>query len=116
MARTLHSEPRLERVPDGCDLERALWFLYQQWALLGYRPVGFYRMFSPQSSRYKGGIAAVRWALRNAEGESFEFLEARGKQALSLESLVLREPWSHLFTDQDKRIARERCGRFRRVC
>jgi len=90
------------------DLERALGFLYQQWKLLGYRPLGFYRMLVPDSRHYRGGVFAVQSTLRKSGASGFEFLRSRGKLAFSIECLVLRETWSHLFTDDDKRIALER--------
>jgi hypothetical protein len=90
------------------DLERALWFLYQQWKLVGFRPRGLFQMFTPGYREYRGGIAAIQTALRQGDGSGFTFLNCRGKRQLSIESLVLREAWAHLFSDGDKRIARER--------
>lgn len=90
---------------DEADLERALAFLYQQWKLLGYESRSFYCLFMPESKRYKGGIAAVQHELRKTEHSSFEFLKSRGKLAFSIERLVIKETWSHLFTDDDQRIA-----------
>ena len=97
---------------DEADLERALWFLYQQWRLLGYRPVGFYRLFAPHCKQYRGGIAAVQLELRKSEPSSLDFLARRSKEAFSVERLVLRGSWGHLFTDDDKRIAQQRLSRF----
>jgi hypothetical protein len=90
---------------DEADLERALAFLYQQWKLLGYRSRDFYGLFTPYSKRYKGAIAAVQYELRKTEGSSFEFLKRNGKLVFSVERLVVKETWSHLFTHQDRSIA-----------
>ena len=90
------------------DLERALRFLYQQWKLLGYRPISFYRMFDRHCDEYKGGVAAVQFALRKRRASGFEFLRSRSKLGFSIERLVLRENWTHLFTEDDRRIAKAR--------
>lgn len=97
---------------DEADLERALGFLYQQWRLLGYRQIGFYRLFARHCRQYQGGIAAVQSELRASEAASLEFLHRHGKLAFSIERLVLKETWSHLFTDEDKLLAQQRLSRF----
>jgi hypothetical protein len=96
---------------DEADLERALWFLYQQWRLLGYQPTGFYRLFARDCKQYKGGVAAVQLELRSSGPSSLEFLQRVRKDVYSVERLVLRETWGHLFTDDDKRIAEQRLSR-----
>jgi hypothetical protein len=93
------------------DLERALGFLYQQWRLLGYRQIGFYRLFARDCKQYQGGIAAVQFELRRSGATSLEFLHRHNKLAFSVERLVLKETWSHLFTDDDKCIAQQRLSR-----
>ncbi len=65
-------------------------------------------MFTPGYKEYRGGVAAIQNALRQGDGSGFTFLNCRGKRQLSIESLVLREAWAHLFDDRDKRIAQER--------
>jgi hypothetical protein len=90
---------------DEAALERALWFLYQQWKLVGFRPRGLYQMFTPRHKEYMGGVAAIQTVLRQGSASGFEFLSYRGKRQLSIESLVLREAWAHLFNDCDRRIA-----------
>ena len=97
---------------DEADLERALGFLYQQWRLLGYQQIGFYRQFSRHCKQYKGGIASVQSELRKAEGNSLEFLHRCGKEAFSIERLVLKGTWRHLFTEEDKCFAQKRLSRF----
>jgi hypothetical protein len=94
------------------DLERALGFLYQQWRLLGYRNMAFYRLFARHCKQYQGGIAAVQSELRTSGAASLEFLQRHDKLAFSIERLVLKGTWSHLFTDDDKRIAQQRLSRF----
>jgi hypothetical protein len=87
------------------DLERALYFLLQQWRL-GQRVERFYQMFTPGEKAYKGGVAAVQCLLRESRPGVFDFLKAKGKLGLSVESLVLRPAWEHLFSNADKAIAR----------
>lgn len=65
-------------------------------------------MFMPDCEQYKGGILAVQTILREGSASGFEFLRSRGKQELSIESLVLREAWCHLFDDHDRQIAQQR--------
>ena len=90
---------------DEADLERALAFLYQQWKLLGFESRSFYCLFMPDSKVYKGGVAAVQYELRQTDASSFEFLKAHGKLIFSIEQLVLKDTWNHLFTDEDRAIA-----------
>jgi hypothetical protein len=98
---------------DEEDLERALAFLYQQWRLLGYRQLGFYRLFTRDCRNYRGGIAAVQHELRTpSASSSLEFLHQRGKKAFCIERLVLRETWCHLFTEDDRRLAQSRLLRY----
>jgi hypothetical protein len=98
----------LANTHNEADLERALWFLYQQWNQVGFKPRAFYRMFTRHTKQYRGGIAAVQTTLREDGGTGFEFLKHRGKRQLSIESLVLRESWAHLFNDGDRQIAQQR--------
>jgi hypothetical protein len=95
------------------DLERALLFLCRQWELLGYRAEDFYQLFMPGGDSYKGGVAAVQAGLRDSEADGFEFLKDRGKLGLSVEQLVLRPTWAHLFTEGDRLLARRKLSRRR---
>jgi hypothetical protein len=90
------------------DLERALLFLGRQWELLGYRAEDFYQLFMPGGDSYKGGVAAVQAGLRDSEADGFEFLKDRGKLGLSVEELVLRPAWAHLFTEADRFLAQQK--------
>ena len=101
---------------DEADLERALFFLYRQWELLGYRAVEFYEMFAPCCRGYKGGILAVQAVLRENEIGGFEFLKKRRKLSLSVENLVLRPRWAYLFTEADRRLAQQKLGETQPEC
>jgi hypothetical protein len=90
------------------DLERALLFLCRQWELLGYRAEDFYKLFRPGGESYKGGVAAVQAVLQNSQADGFEFLKRRRKLALSVEQLVLRPAWAHLFTEADRLLAQQK--------
>lgn len=68
-------------------------------------------MFTPGEKEYKGGVAAVQTLLREKGSGSFKFLRARGKSGFSVESLVLRPAWDHLFSDADKSLARLKLGK-----
>src|ERR1700690_3867761 len=92
------------------DLERALLFLCRQWELLGYRAEDFYQLFMAGGESYKGGVAAVQVGLRDSEADGFEFLKDRGKLGLSVEELVLRPAWAHLFTEGDRLLAQQKLG------
>jgi hypothetical protein len=95
------------------DLERAVLFLCRQWEILGYRAEDFCQWFMTGGDSYKGGVAAVQAGLRDSEADGFEFLKDRGKLGLSLEQLVLRPAWAHLFTAGDRLLARRKLSRRR---
>jgi hypothetical protein len=90
------------------DLQRALLFLCRQWELLGYHAESFYHMLIPGGDSYKGALAAVQAGLQNSEADGFEFLKKRRKLALSVEQLVLRPTWVHLFTEADRLLAQQK--------
>jgi hypothetical protein len=90
------------------DLERALLFLCRQWEVLGYRAEDFYQLFMPGSESYKGAVAAVQAGLQNSKADGFEFLKRRRKLGLSVEQLVLRPAWAHLFTVADRLLAQQK--------
>jgi hypothetical protein len=93
---------------DEVALERALVFLYRQWELLGYQSGEFYEMLRRGCNKNQGGMAAAQAVLRENKTGVFVFLKKRRKLALSIEHLVLRPRWAHLFTEADRRMAEEK--------
>jgi hypothetical protein len=56
-----------------------------------------------------GGVSAARQLLRSpGHPEGLTKLWELGRLDLSMEALVLREPWIVLFNDDERRIARKR--------
>ena len=79
-----------------------------QWGALGYWAKRFYQMFSPHCKKYVGGIAAARTVVTNGRTGGFAFLEERGGLDLSVEALILKREWSHLFSDAVRALARKK--------
>lgn len=58
-----------------------------------------------------GGLEAARALLRSDRfSDGFVAITLAGRPDLTLEALVLREPWRPLFTDEELAIARRRLG------
>ena len=78
--------------------------IYHTAASLGYRPTYFLRMVSEH-----GGVSAARRLLRAAERQSgLTRLRELDRLDISVEALVLQERWKVLFSDKERRQARER--------
>ena len=78
--------------------------IYQEATRFEYYARYFLRMVNE-----RGGLAAARQLLGGAEPSSgFTKLWEEGRLDLSVEALVLREPWSALFTDVELAEARRR--------
>jgi hypothetical protein len=64
--------------------------------------------------REYGGLQAAKILLHTPGLQyGFEVLWERGRLDLTMEALILKPPWSQLFTEEEKEIARERlkgCG------
>lgn len=69
-----------------------------------------------QKIRSDGGVAAAKFWLKpkksNKPTKGFLKLVDHGRLDISLEALVLKEPWNTLFTDQKLEIARKRLTHF----
>ena len=62
----------------------------------------------------RGGLAAAKYFLnKTTVSEGFERLKDVGLLKFSVEALVLQKPWSQLFTQAEKDIARKRLKRLR---
>ncbi len=86
------------------EFHQAMVSIYHAAAELGYRPTYFLRMVNEH-----GGLAAVKRLLSAAESqEGLTKLWELGRLDISVEALVLEEPWESLFSDDERRKARER--------
>jgi hypothetical protein len=97
----------MAEVRNEAALEEALENLYQQWGSLGFWAKRIHAWFSPGRAKYIGGIATVRSVLRGRSA-GFAFLKKRGCLDLSVENLILKPEWKHLFSDEDRDFARKR--------
>ncbi len=79
--------------------------------LLGYNATRFL-----QKIRKDGGVAAAKSWLRPKSGskptKGFLQLVEYGRLDISLEAIVLQQPWCELFTDAELDVARKRLERF----
>jgi hypothetical protein len=53
-----------------------------------------------------GGVMAARNLLRKGISDGLERLAREGRLDISMEALVLKEPWSELFSEEEKALAR----------
>ena len=90
--------------------ESALTGLYYKWGSLGYWANRFYQKFSPHCKLYVGGVEAVRTVLP-FETAGFRFLKKHGFLEHSVEALILKREWRHLFLDSDLMLAAKKLGR-----
>jgi len=94
-------------------LERALFRLYEQWwHECDYRAERFRQTIVPGCKKYKGGIAAARDVIYRPATAGFSVLREKNRMDLSVEALILKKPWSELFSDRDKLIA---CQKLRKL-
>lgn len=78
--------------------------IYYEAAMLRYYPTRFRQMVEEH-----GGLQAAKLLLAgDVPSSGFERLWELGRPDLTVESLVLREPWRRLFTDEELRTAEQR--------
>ena len=78
--------------------------LYDEASTFGYRPTYFLRMVNDH-----GGVPAAKILLgKDAPSYGFERLWEEGRLDISVEALVLREPWHRLFDEGELREAERR--------
>ena len=78
--------------------------IYREATKFGYYPNYFLRMVAEQ-----GGLSAAKQLLGDSRVSSgFERLWKERRLDLSVEALVLLEPWNSLFTDAELAVARHR--------
>lgn len=93
------ADPGLDRRFDAAMLN-----IYHEASRLGYRPTRFLEMV-----REHGGVEAARLLLANPEAQSgLTELWLLGRPDLSMEHLVTSEGFASLFSDDERRKARER--------
>ena len=84
-----------------------MWQLYEKQRQVMRDPIRFRGMLTNL-----GGLAtAIRMLDRSTPGGGFTELWNVGYPDLSVEALVLEDPWCNLFTDEQLAIARSRLGR-----
>ena len=82
--------------------------LYDESTYLGFYPTIFLRMILDE-----GGLATARHLLKpTTTTYGLRRLRQEGRLDLSVEALVLREPWRSLFTERELDEAKRRLRRF----
>ena len=82
---------------------------YESWKAYGYRANRFL-----MALRNRGGLGAAKYLLaKDGISPGLVRLAKEGATHLSVEALVLSEPWDQLFTDGEKAKARRVLGEVR---
>ena len=90
------------------EFHRAMLKIYDDAAELGYRPVRFLQMVHEH-----GGAEAARRLLSAPEAQAgLTTLWELGRLDISVEALVVQERWQPLFTDAERRAARDRLSAY----
>ena len=103
---------------EGCGSSKDLEVQFDQAMMSIYRRAlyecGYNATRFLQMVREYGGLQAAKILLHSPGLQyGFEILWERGRLDLAMEALILKTPWSQLFTDEEKEIARVRltgCG------
>ena len=78
--------------------------IYEAAASMGYRAPYFLRMVQE-----RGGLGAAKHLLSGPEPQSgLVRLWELGRLDISMDALVLQEPWARLFSEDERRVASER--------
>ncbi|MDF3154053.1 hypothetical protein P3C58_18915 [Mesorhizobium sp. XAP10] len=91
------------RVPSEAEFAAELMNTYRQCEHLGYKPTGMLQMMQEH-----GAIVTARRLLASPPSEGFNRLALMGRLDLAIESIVQREPWRQLFTDEELNRAKRR--------
>ena len=83
------------------DFQHEMLAIYEQAKSFGYHPTYFLQMVQNQ-----GGVLAAKNLLRKGISDGLSRLAREGRLDISMESLVLTEPWDQLFTEEEKKAAR----------
>ena len=86
------------------QFDQAMLNIYEEAEKLGYRPTRFLQMVHELGGRQ----TAQRLLGGNATSSGFERLWEMGRPDLTVEYLVLQEPWRRLFTEDELKEAERR--------
>ena len=75
--------------------------IYEEATTFGYHPTYFVRMVQQH-----GGVGAAKKLLRKGITDGLKRLAREGRMYISIEQLVLTDPWDQLFTEEEKDLAR----------
>ena len=101
-ALTVETEPASENLE--AEFHDAMVNIYHTAAEQGYRPRYFLNMVSEH-----GGLSAAKRLINSSNAQQGLYrLSQMGLLHVSLEALILQERWQSLFTDDERRKARER--------
>lgn len=90
------------------DFHKAMIRLYQNAKdEIGYNATRFLQVVSQ-----KGGLPAAKELLRKESTSGFATLYMEGRLDLSLEVYVLKDEYDSLFTDEEKRICKDRLNEY----
>jgi hypothetical protein len=77
--------------------------IYRDCEKFGYKPTGMLRMIDEH-----GPIGAAKQLVAKPPSDGFARLAIEGRLDLAIESVILKNEWSDLFTEEEKAIARRR--------
>lgn len=83
------------------DFHQEMLAIYEEATTFGYHPTYFVRMVQQH-----GGVDAAKQLLRKGITDGLKRLAKEGRLDISVEQLVLTEPWDQLFTAEEKELAR----------
>jgi len=83
------------------DFHQEMLAIYEEATTFGYRPTYFVRMVQQHE-----GVGAAKQLLRKGISDGLRRLAKEGRLDISVEQLVLTEPWDQLFTDEERVLAR----------
>lgn len=90
-------------VPTEATFAEELMETYRRCERIGYKPTGMLQMIAEH-----GAINTARRLMAAPPSEGFHRLALLNRLDLAIESIVLREPWRALFTDQELKKAERR--------
>jgi hypothetical protein len=95
--------PPIKRVPSEAEFAAELMNTYRECERLGYKPTGMLMMMQGH-----GAIETAHRLLASPPSDGFNRLALLGRLDLAIESIVQREPWRLLFSDDELRRAARR--------
>lgn len=88
---------------DLLKFDAAMEQIYKDASTFRYYPTGFLRLL-----RQNGGLAAAQQLLRSDAVKGLMRLWEEARLDISVEALILKPEWHHLFTEEERDIARKR--------